>query len=270
MNADLYTKDYGQIQLNTGWPPAAHIPLLPFAKGQWKREAFGSIYLQEVSLRYYRFRYFIFSFLQPMTLTIRERGEGVQSLLTLKGSFHYRFTGQKFQTLQEGQFTLLNAGHAETETTIPALKECHLLNTYYGAESFEPLFSLLPRLKKDIARSTDRPRFFLPFPRPARYSVMDAVRQIFNESYKSSLQKRFWELKLEQAQFTQWAQAYTEKPGRLSTTQEKEIALKIRELILSDIRVHHTVESIAQQVGFSVSTVKRAFNQSLDRVSMNS
>jgi AraC-like DNA-binding protein len=237
------------------------VPVLPFASTQSISRDFGTIALQEIKTNQFLLRYFVFYFFKQMPLIVKETGEGLQSLLTLKGAFHYGVKGQRMYPISEGQFTLLNAGRAETETIVPAGKECHLVNTYYSHGSYKELLPYFPGLKADLKRTGSRPLFFLSFPRSARHSVLDSVNEILYEPYSAGLIRKHWELKLKHALFTQLAQTYTERTGRKSNPLEKEIALTIQNIILEDISKHYSLEELAGKVGFSISTLKRAFRQ---------
>src|SRR5690349_4444696 len=130
MNQELHSDLFGTLQLIPGWPSQARAVRLPHARTSWLQKDFGSILFQEIQTDEYLIRYFIFHFMQQVILTSKELGEGLQSLLSLKGQVRHEMKGRKYQLIQEGQFTLLDAGQTETRTTVPAGKECQLLNVY--------------------------------------------------------------------------------------------------------------------------------------------
>src|SRR5438128_2007289 len=110
MNILLHSTTHGSVDLLEGWPMAAKIKPMPFASTGWVQKDFGSILFQEIKTSQYLMRYFVFRFLEEMHFTVDEQDEGLQSLLSLKGNFKHALSGQKMQTIHEGQFTLLNAG----------------------------------------------------------------------------------------------------------------------------------------------------------------
>jgi AraC-like DNA-binding protein len=259
MNQEIYSSIYGQIKLSRGWTRQRRSELLPLATGYYALRDFGSIYLQELRTEAWLLRYYIFHFYERMVLLCRERSEGLQSLLSIKGTFHHGIGDGIPQRLLDGQFILLDAGSEQTQTIIPADRECRVFNVYYPPDHQGALLQLFPGLEKDLKRSFRKPRFFLPAPRPARTAVLDAVREILFESYRPELQKFYWELKLRQSLFTQLAQTYTEPVERASTLLDKEIAVKAHGIILSDITQHYNIEELAQMIPTSRSSLIRAF-----------
>lgn len=161
MNTDLYSPSYGHIRLLSGWPPQSNGYRLPLANTYWIVRDFGNITLQEVKTEQYLFRYFIFYFLQQTELVVKERGEGLQSILSLKGQLRHGIKGRQHHIINEGQFTLLDAGESEMETVIPAGAECHLFNTYYAQSNYIDLLPVFPTLKNDLTKAIKKPRFFL-------------------------------------------------------------------------------------------------------------
>ena len=123
MNADMYEKSFGSIILSPGWPLHVGIQSLPTAQTRWTQQEFGTILFQEILTDKYVLRYFIFRFLKEMTLVIKEQGEGFQSLLSLKGGLRHGIKGQRIHTINEGQFTLLDAGRLQTQSIITGGRE---------------------------------------------------------------------------------------------------------------------------------------------------
>lgn len=209
----------------------------------------------------YLLRYFVFSFLEPVTLSVQEEGEGFQSLLSLKGELEHKVHGMERCRLGEGQFILLDAGRQHTEAFFPGGQECHVLNTYYSANGYQDLLPLFPSLGDDISGAASAPRLFLPNPRPVGMAVLDAVRELFYKSYWPDLQRKYWELKLKQALLAKLAETYTEPAMRYPTQVERELAWKAQGVIIRNIALHYSNEELAQMIGWSESSLKRAFRR---------
>ncbi|GAA4339853.1 AraC family transcriptional regulator [Flaviaesturariibacter amylovorans] len=222
---------------------------------------FGSILLQQIQTEGYRLNYYIFSFLQQVSLFGTEENGGLQSLLSLKGGLQFGFKGRAAQTLAEGQFTLLDARTADTETIVPGGRECHLINTYYTGSGYEEWLPHFPALKKALRDKGRKPRFLLPSPRPARHTLLDAVQEVLQEQYQPELQRIFWEMKVRQALFTQLAQAYTEPDNAPATQLELQMAERAQAIIMQDISRHYPNDQLARMVGWSESSLKRAFQK---------
>jgi|GEM_PF-956874 len=261
MNPDLYNLSREPIELLPGWPKHAKVQPLPQAQTFWMQREFGSILFQEIKTEQYLLRYFIFRFLKQMTLLSKERGEGIQSLIALKGRIAQSLKGQKSFTINEGQFMLFDSGSTETQTIFPGGKECHLLNAYYPTNAYTEFLPLFPSLKRDLKKALKKPFFFLPFPRPARHSILDATHEILFDTYKPQLQQFYWNLKIKQILFTQLAQTYTEAREKISTSFEKEMAESARLIIEADISKHYSNEELAKVMNCSESSLKRAFHQ---------
>ena len=261
MTPNLYSSSHGPITLLPGWSAYSKAKQLPHAALFSMTQPFGSIHLQEITTGNFLLRYFIFYFLQPVTLLCQEKNEGLQSLLSMKGSLHHGLKKQKKQLISEGQFTLLNVGMAQTETLVPPGKECHLLNTYYAPGSYADLIPLFPSLQKDLAKAARASRFFLPFPIPARPSLLDAIYKTLHEEFRPQLLKAYWDIKLKESLFTSLAQAYTEKPYVAATHFEIEKATQARAIIETNIKLHYTNEELAAKVNCSESALKTAFSK---------
>jgi AraC-like DNA-binding protein len=261
MNGKLFSSLYGPIKLLPGLPSRHGIKQLPDAKAYHAILGSGNIFFQELRMGGYLLRYFVFSFLEPVTLAVQEEGEGFQSLLSLKGELEHKVQGMEGCRLGEGQFILLDAGHQKTETVFPGGRECHVLNTYYSASGYKDLLPLFPSFGDDISGAAGTPRLFLPAPRPVGTAVLDAVQELFYKTYRPHLQRTYWELKLKQALFAKLAETYTEPATRHPTQVERELAWKARDIIVQDIALHHSNEALAQMTGWSESSLKRAFRR---------
>ena len=261
MTEELSLPFYGRLEFTPGWPPLCSVLRLPTARSLWLAKDFGSIFIQEVRCERYLFRYFVFHFLKQLSLEVRERGEGVQSMLCMRGEFSHSLEQMPQQHIPAGHFTLLDAGSENTEAVIPAGKPCQLFNTYYPEGVHDDIFSLFPSFDEHPGTQLKMPRYFLPSPKLARPALLDTIRELLRERYKPELQKYYWELKLREALFTQLAQAYTEEGGPPCTPFEREMVMKARSIIEENIAVHHSNEAIAKKINWSESSLKRAFRQ---------
>lgn len=261
MDIEVYSPAYGALSWQATPPPSPDKGFLPLALVYRAEGAYGRIQLQEVRDKRFLIRYYIFELVEQLTLFSQERSGWMQSVLALKGMIGYGLRGKNIDLLNEGQFTLLKGEEFQTEMVIDPGPPSHFLHVYYPPESYAEWKPLFPQLLRDLKKAVKRPRFFLSFPRPARAAVLDAVREIFYERYRSDLVRTNWNLKLKHALFTLCAQAYTEEAGRASTPLEKQIAFQVKGLIEKDLRVHHPNDELARLVGYSESTVKRAFQQ---------
>jgi AraC-like DNA-binding protein len=261
MNAKLFSFVHGPIQLIPGMPPGNQARLLPEAPACHAVLDTGTIIFQELRTGGCLLRYFVFSFFERIILAAQEESEGLQSIVSLKGDLEHRITGEESCRLSEGQFILLNAGSQNTETTIPAGKECHLLNTYYSAQHYTELLPLFPSLYPQPLSVADFRRVMFPFPKPVGVAVLDALQSLFHRHPRVQLQRLNFEMKLKQALFAQLAQALPEHAQRYPTRQESEMAWKAREIIMEDLSLHHSNEDLALKIGWSVSSLKRAFRR---------
>ncbi|RYE02142.1 MAG: AraC family transcriptional regulator [Sphingobacteriales bacterium] len=261
MPTNFHSSTYGPLLLTPGWPSHRISGPLPGARTLYAEEAFGSVLIQQIHEKTYSLNYYIFSFLQQVTLFGKDDSEGLQSLLSLKGGLQFGFRGKEVQTLAEGQFTLLNARGADTEISVPGGRECHLINTSFSVDGYTEWLQHFPALKKELRRAGRKPRFFLKAPRPARPTVLDAVQEILQEQYQPQLQRIFWEMKVRQSLFTQLAQTYTESENIPPTALELEMAQKAQAIILQDISRHYPNDKLARLVGWSESSLKRAFQK---------
>lgn len=261
MNGKLFSSLYGPIELIPGLPSRHSIKQLPDAKSYHALLSFGNIFFQELRMSGYLLRYFVFSFLEPVTLSVQEEGEGFQSLLSLKGELEHKVQGMEGCRLGEGQFVLMDAGRRRTETLFPGGRECHVLNTYYSANGYKDLLPVFPSFGDDLSVAAGTPRLFLPHPRPVGTAVLDAVQELFYKTYGPDLQRKYWELKLKQALFAKLAETYTEPVSPHPTQMETELARKARDIIVQNISIHHSNEKLAQMTGWSESSLKRAFRR---------
>jgi AraC-like DNA-binding protein len=260
MNRDLYSPIYGPLHFTPPRQLLIKMPSLPNAGIVSATNDMGSIHLQEYQTESFLFRYFIFYFLQPVVLLNKEKNEGLQTLISWKGRLHHGFKGQKSHQLNEGQFTLLNAGTSETQTLIPAGKECHLFNTYYTAQAYTGLWPLFPALQKHLSGAAQKPRFFLPFPKPARPCLLDGIYKALTEQFRPHLVSVFWDIKIKETLFTSLAQTFTE-PHHTLTAFETEKATLAKAIIEEDISVHYTNDELARKVHCSESALKNAFTR---------
>jgi hypothetical protein len=220
MTADLSSPTHGKLSLIPGWPADTRWPLLPQAQASWLQQSFGSIFLQEVHTGKYLFRLFIFQFLRQTTIEIRERGEGFQSLICLKGAVKHGMAKGEQHHLAAGQFTLLDAGRERTRLVVEGEQECRLFNTYYRCPELKIFLPYFPSLKADLVMAARYPRFLVSSPRAARYSILDSIQEAFFERFQPDLQNLYWDMKLRQNLLTHLAQAYTENAGKVSSPQE--------------------------------------------------
>jgi AraC-like DNA-binding protein len=219
------------------------------------------VLLQEVKTIHYLFRYFVFQCAQEMQLRILEQNEGLQSLLAYKGSLQVGIYKDQLHTLTQGQFLLGNVQKQILQAVVKPGADCHLLNTYYPSGTYDDLLVLYPAFEKQLRQAEKKRLYFLSPPRPARHHILDAVFELLFTKYKQPLQQYHYHLKLKQSLFAQLSQVSEVVQGRLSTLREKEIAEAVRTIIEADIAVHYPNEILAAKVGWSESTVKRAFQQ---------
>ena len=261
MNKYFISSSYGSIELHKGSPPNFTEQVLPSAEIFWAQASFGKIILQEIVTDCFLIQYFIFSFLEKITMMVQAQQEGLQSLLLLKGQFVFQLTDAKKTLMREGQFLLLNAGGRQTKGTIPAGKEVHLFTTAYLDNAYKEMQFLFPSLERVAEKSKKEAHLLFNSPKPVRPSVLNVVRELLFDTYQPHLQAFYYRLRIKQALFTFLAQTYSGETKGLQSLYKKTKVDNVRDIIEADISRHFTNKELAKKVHWSESSLKRAFQK---------
>jgi AraC-like DNA-binding protein len=227
-----------------------------YASGHW-----GTICIQEFRGDHFLLRHFIFQLNRMMRFETRERGEGLQSLIGLKGKLDYTLKGLPNLSIHEDRFHLLNAHEQEGVIHMNEVKHCSIFNAYYHPESYEKLLGYFPHFKKELKKAEKRLFIFTTKTAPVRYSIHDAIQAIWLDRYLPVVQKKYIELRIQTILLSLLADTYAPPLHAPPNAIEQDKAAAARELILDNIRKHLTAEDIALQLHCSTSWLKKAFSK---------
>jgi AraC-like DNA-binding protein len=261
MNRNLILNNYGLLNFVSGLPKNFSAPLLPHALSYHALGFWGTIVLQEWQTNHYLLRYFLFQLRSPLQFQLREENEGLQSLVNLGGTVHFKVEGLAPFALLKNEFMLMQASDRQVEASMEGGQMHVLWNMYYQPSVYRQLTTLFPLLWRDLTAALHRPLHLLYPPKVARYSVHDAIAQIFTDCYIQELQSAYFELRMQTALFTMLAQTYSPTVYAAASLEERQVASAVQERILADITKHHTVEELAQEFNCTSIWLKRTFRK---------
>jgi AraC-like DNA-binding protein len=215
----------------------------------------GTIVLQQIQHDDYALQFLQLRVQNPLTLH-HELEMGWQSILSLKGRMSYTMAEEEHE-LSEGQFLLFYGESGKRlSTQVPSDTDIQIWATRYHTGIFKNWVSLFPKLRLG---DSIRKLFFLAPAVSARTGILDSIRDQFYEQYSSSLQPAFRQIKVQEQLFGLLSQAHNYMPGKKLTPWEKEAAFKTQQIIMRDLRVHHSNEDLAKEVGMDRGTLNKAF-----------
>ncbi|MCW3074594.1 MAG: transcriptional regulator, AraC family [Flaviaesturariibacter sp.] len=244
------------IHFQAGWPYGQTKLLLPGAATGFSIMESGTIGLQEIRTESYTLHYYTFSFHRKSTLLLSEES-GLRSWFSMKGGIGLGRNEKCCQTLAQGQYTWLNPAERKMKIIVPGEKECQIMSIHLRDSKGAGWVALFPCFEQQPKDASTSSLFCLPAPRP----VWDAFYEIPQLHYPPELQKVYLELKLQQILFAQLAQTYKEEPRQRLSPLEKEMAQRAHDIIVLDIREHYPNDKLARLVGYSESSLKRAFRK---------
>jgi AraC-like DNA-binding protein len=261
MNLDIRIGPSDQLFFRKGIPLGLDWQLLPRAMPYYAQGDWGTICLQEVRTAKYLLRHILFRIHQNLSFHSKEKNEGLQSLLSVKGNVEYHVQGLKKIDLKEKEYILFDAKEEETVLTVGYGKICSIINAYYTPDSYSDLITLLPNFKSDLKKAIAKPFSFSTLPKVARYTVHDGIEAIWIDKYVAELELKYIELKIESSLFTMLAQTYTQRLSKNTTLREREKSLEAHNLIMSDLTKHFTLKQIAAQIHCSQGLLKKGFKK---------
>ncbi len=261
MNLDLSLEKYGLLRFTNGLHPCFADYAIPLASTQYAEGPWGIVCLQQIRAINYCLCHLFFRFSEESSVALIQRCKGLQSILSLKGSFGYQIKGLDVIKLHEKEFLLFDDANMGSRTTVSAGESHSLLYTSYAPSIYEKFKALFPALKQDLKKAVSTPVYFLHSPKVARHTVHDAIQAIWLDHYVQELQAKHIELRLETTLFTLLAQTYSADAPEVITPLEREKAAAAREIILSDIKKHQTPPQIAAALYCSTSWLKKAFSK---------
>lgn len=214
----------------------------------------GTLVLQLLEQKEFSLQYVYLDALRPFSFFPRLQ-KGWQSLLSLKGKFPVTLHEEK-HNLVDGQFIFFHGEETdELHVQVPAPSHVQLWSTCYAPPLYERWLSLFPKLKRQEPFS---PLLLTP-PMPARTGVIEAIRSQFYEEYAPNLQVPYLQLKTEEQFFGMAAQSHDPALGEKATPWERMKAHQAQEIIMKDIRIHHTNEELADMIEIDRGALNRAF-----------
>ncbi len=252
MKPILTSGSYGIIPLKKEFPQNWTGKRLPDSEVLSYTGNLGSIVIQEVRAAHFLIRFFTFRLFHNMRFQTQME-KGWQSLISLKGDCDFSHQNHK---LREGQFLLLNTTEDSLEIGFPAATECQL---YYAACQpgiFREWEHLFPKLQLP---ETGRDFYVVTPPVPSRTSIIDAIWNQFNEQIESYLRLSHYHHKIKEIFFLQLAQVHHPFLGERPSPWERIQVAKVRDIILKDIRVHHSNEDLAEEVNMDRAALNKAF-----------
>jgi len=219
----------------------------------------ANILIQELKTTQYLLRYFVFRFFSNSIFKSKSEN-GLQSLLSLKGSSHQRINGLPSFRLDKGQFMLFNDCGSEVLFTFQEGKEYQLWSTCYDPVFYKEWHPIFPELQRS-GQQSKKPRLLIPYPFPARTTILDGIREQFYEIYQPKLQEAFNGLKIKDSLFTFLAQTTEEAETKPLTEAQRKSVQQIHELILKDLTVHYSNAELAEIIGVNKTDLKRFFKQ---------
>ena len=185
--------------------------------------------------------------------------KGWQSVLALKGKFPLLLQDKEY-FLSDGQFLFLRgANGGEMELQASAADSLQVWVARYQPPFYKRWLHLFPRLATSAAHTVFPG--LLAQPLPAHTTTLTAVRDLFYEKYAPHLKPAFRHLKTGEQFFGLANTAHNPAQGRIGTLWEQAVANRAHDLIMQDIRVHHTNEEIAARLGVDRKALNKAFRQ---------
>jgi AraC-like DNA-binding protein len=260
MTDELYL-DNVILSFVQGFPALYSGYQLPQAHAKYASGPWGTICIQELRSEDFLLRHFFFMIRRSLKIVCKEKGEGLQSLISLKGEMDYSADGLPRLLIPEHHFLLLNVHELHASLFIRENRTCSLLNVFYKQPLYERLLSYFPNFKKQLSRAEKKPVVFNILSRRSRYTIHDAIQDIWLDRYLPVLQEKYIALRLEASLFTQLADSYSLPVQDRASAIERAKADAARDLMLANIRKHFTADEIALHVNCSTSWLKKAFSK---------
>jgi AraC-like DNA-binding protein len=261
MKHDIKLDGFGTISMSDGMPSDFSDYAIPQALAYHANGPWGMICFQEIETAKVFLRHFLFFLNGTITFNLKNSGNRLQSLLSIRGRFDHNIRNHKAVTIEEREFLLFTAFEDESTTTVYGGKVSSLLSTHYSKEIYADLLNLFPALGKDLKKSTAKAHYFNYPARVARHTVHDAINAIWYDHYIPKLVAKHLEIRLQSSLFTLLAQTYSPVDREPISSLEYEKAVAARDIILKDIKVHLSAEEVATQIHCSAGWLKKAFSK---------
>jgi AraC-like DNA-binding protein len=245
------------LQFTAGLPQDFNGPHLPGGSAQHSGGSWGGLVIQEAFTENWKTRCFDFFPEDDLLLTTSEEA-GLQSLVAVNGSFDYRLDDALNIRLEEKEFCMLSTPALSSNLFLRRGKKITIWNTLYRPSFYQRFLHLFPMLQQ-LSQWT-KTFLLTPHPKPARFTVHDAIASIFYDRYLPELEKIYMHLRLESSFFSMMAAAEQKTTGTLQDApQQRQLAASARQLVISHPKQNFTLNSMAGQLHCSASTLKRYF-----------
>jgi AraC-like DNA-binding protein len=254
---NLLFHPYGPVQLVPGGLPSfTHLPL-PGADLYHTVTDFAEVQMEIISHDAFDILY---SHIRPFSICTIKKWlplKDLTSMLVLRGNCQINNSKLPLR-IEEGEFSLFRPAPKHLDLTFSPAENISMFVTTYKNIDRENWFQKLPGLKKWMAGVKAKQECTTP--QLARYSVLNAMHDVFTEQYQEDVKQAMWQLKLQASLLSQIADTFIPLDNTPITDSEKSLAREIKSLIEKDISIHITIGELSNRLNTSESSLKRAFH----------
>lgn len=261
MQPQIFSSEFGPIDLVEGMPGMLAKHLLPSAHSYYSAGRFGTLCLQILQTDRQLLYYFLFQLSQRFSFSFLNPMKGLQSVINLAGQFRYRVDGSEEMVVRNSEYLLYAARQEVFHTTVEPGKLSSYLHIYFSEAGYAPLLSLFPDFSRQLAEQQARPFAFFQGPTIVPPAVRDSVQSILHDRYALHLQQKHIELHLERTLFEQLVKGMKQHEVPIASDFEKEKAMEASHLLLGHLRRQWTVDEVAGELHCTTAWLKKAFHK---------
>lgn len=257
MHPTIFTSN-GPIEFLPGLPPQWKGDRLPGAVPLHYIGDNGTAVLQELRTKHFCLSYFSFFFDEAASLLAKTECR-LQSLLAVKGSLTCKLPKAKPFSLNEGDFILCKPIAGELKAELCTMTHGQLVTTIYHPQLYKSWMHIFPGLGKS-EKKPSRSWLLTNEPRQIPIGAMDAIKIQLYQKYRPQVQQAFVQLKVEDALLNFLDESHL-SPGHGLSEKQLEITAEVYNLIVTDIKAHHSIGTLARLAGTNEADLKRWFKQ---------
>jgi AraC-like DNA-binding protein len=246
MSITVISDSHGPFNWRPEFPDGFRGPLLPGGSPFHCSGDFGCIVVQEVVREQYSIRYYVMKFFRKMVLHWTEE-EKLRVQFALSQKFSYQRQEQSI-IVKPHHYNLVWAPEEQSFAHFSKGKEFRFLNVLYNEPFVRELCPEFP------AACMPREKIIHPVGR----SINDIIHKLLSNPHKDSRLFYYLESQVRDLLFsimpTQWRKQLT----GYSEEEERRVYI-VDSLIMTDIKVHHTIPWLARTVKMRESVLKEAY-----------
>jgi AraC-like DNA-binding protein len=261
MNISIETLSHAPLQFYKQLPSRFDGPLLPGGEVLSSSGDFGDLCIQEFDGGNFIIRYSVLNTKQPFVIDAKSHHSGLHTLIMLRNDIMPVVKKASVVNISEGQFTILQAHQPAATIRFEERQQYISFETMLSHSLAKSLLNDFPQLQETLQRPSPKsPDIWVNPAEQADDEIREHISYLFRYSDQPQWRRnyfanRVWDIV--------WKLVALHLAGNLKenrvSTNEKETAHAVHQLILDNLDKHLLIKELAHEVGASESRLKKIF-----------